>query len=78
MRSYEVTFYRHLVNSTGDRFRSGLTTVQVNDCTSKREACESAIRRFEAAWALNGWRNLAHEYEVREHGTSRPRKNLAA
>ena len=78
MRSYEVTFYRHLVNSTGDRFRSGLTTVQVNNCTNKREACESAIRRFESAWALNGWRNLAHEYEVREHGTPPRKKDLAA
>ncbi len=80
MRNYEVTFYRHIVNSSGDPFRSSLTTVRVSDCASRREACESAIRRFESAWALNRWRNLAHEYEVREeHRKARhDKKSLAA
>ena len=80
MRNYEVTFYRQIVNSSGNPFRSSLTTVRVNDCTSRREACESAIRRFESAWALNRWRNLAHGYEVREDSrTGTPdKRNLAA
>ena len=37
MRHYAVTFYRQLTNSSGERFRSGLTTVQVNNCANKRE-----------------------------------------
>jgi len=78
MRNYAVTFYRHLTNSTGKRFRSNLTTVQVNDCANRREACESAVRRFESAWALNGWRNLAHECEVRERETPQRKKGAAA
>ena len=78
MSNYEVTFYRHLVNSAGGRFRSGLATVHVDNCTNRREACESAIRRFETAWALNRWRNLAHEYEVTEKTAPPSKKSLVA
>ena len=66
MHNYEVTFYRHLVNSSGFPFKSNLMTVRVENCADQQQAFRRAARRFEYNWSIYEWRNLADEYEIQE------------
>jgi len=66
MHDYEITFYRHLVNSSGFPFKSNLMTVHVEDCADEQQAFRRAARRFEYNWSIYEWRNLADEYEIQE------------
>jgi len=64
--SYEVRFFRHLVNGSGKPFRSRLTTLNIRRCGNPRQAAKVAIKEFERQWALYEWKNLADEIEVVE------------
>lgn len=64
--SYEVRFFRHLVNDSGKPYQSRLTTLNIRRCGNPRQAATVAIKEFERQWALHEWRNLAHEMEVAE------------
>lgn len=66
MHNYEITFYRHLVNSSGFPFKSNLMTVRVANCADQQQAFRQAARRFEYNWSVYEWRNLADEYEIQE------------
>ncbi len=65
-KSYQVEFYRHLLNSYGHPYRSRLTSVRVADCSDESQAVVRAIERFKYEWSLWDWRALADEYVVRE------------
>ena len=64
--SYEVRFFRHLVNGSGKPYRSRLTTLNIRRCGNPRQAAKVAIKEFERQWALYEWKNLADEIEVAE------------
>ena len=64
--SYEVRFFRHLVNDSGKPCRSRLTTLNIRRCGNPRQAAKVAIKQFERQWALYEWKNLADEIEVTE------------
>lgn len=64
--SYEVRFFRHLVNGSGKPYRSRLTTLNIRRCGNPRQAAKVAIKQFERQWALYEWKNLADEIEVAE------------
>ncbi|MDX9861495.1 MAG: hypothetical protein RBS99_11315 [Rhodospirillales bacterium] len=64
--SYEVRFFRHLVNGSGKPYRSCLTTLNIRRCGNPRQAAKVAIKKFERQWALHEWKSLAHEIEVAE------------
>ncbi len=66
MNNYEVTFYRHLVNSSGFPCKSNLMTIEVENCSDRQQAFRRAARRFEYNWSVYEWRNLADEYEIQE------------
>lgn len=65
MKTYRVTFYRHLINSSGSPFKSNLSTVETAGI-DRQQALRRAVRRFEYDWSLYEWSNLADEYEIVE------------
>jgi len=65
VKSYRVTFYRHLINSSGYPFKSSLSTVKIAGA-DQQQAFRQAARRFEYDWSLYEWSNLADEYEIIE------------
>lgn len=67
MKNYRVTFYRHLINSSGSPFKSNLSTLEIAG-DDRQQAFRRAVRRFEYDWSLYEWSNLADEYEIVEDG----------
>lgn len=71
MKSYRITFYRHLMNRSGYPFKSSLSTVRVSG-SDRNQAFSQAARRFEYDWSLYEWSNLADEFEIVEEPAKRP------
>lgn len=73
MKTYRITFYRHLINSSGYPFKSNLSTVNIAGA-DRQQAFSRAARRFEYDWSLYEWSNLADEYEIVEEGREAARR----
>lgn len=71
MKMFKVTFYRHLIDRSGDPYRSTLETLRIVG-TDRLQAFRKAVRRFEHDWSLYEWANLADACEVVEDGRGSP------
>lgn len=69
MHSYQIDFYRHLVNSDGHPARSHVFRARVPESPDREQAVRTAIESFKYEWSLWDWRALADEYDVVEGET---------
>jgi predicted transcriptional regulator len=70
--AFEVVFYKQLPNSTGHVHNVELTRVAVARGSSKAEAVQAAIKKFEHERKAARWDLVADGYDVLERGSKPP------
>ena len=70
--AFEVVFYKRLPNSTGHVYNVELTRVAVARGSSKAEAVQAAIEKFEQERKAACWDLVADGYNVLERGSKPP------
>lgn len=62
--SYNVSFYRRIVNSQGQCFLTRLDDVRIDSAASAKDALSAAARLFELRHRAKDWRTLADRYRI--------------
>ena len=70
--AFEVVFYKQLPNSTGHVYNVELTRIAVARGSSKAEAVQAAIKKFEHERKAACWDLVADGYDVLERGSKPP------
>jgi hypothetical protein len=62
--SYQVNFYREIVNSFGKPFNVSVYMAEIETSASLNDAIAAAIEAFKRDQGLRRWQDLADGYEV--------------